>query len=388
MSQLEEYRAQIDAIDGQISKLFLERMAVTGQVGEYKKAQGLPVLDSGRERQVIAAKTALTDDPARKTDLAELYETVMAISRRQQRRLVREGTEDAGYARWLRDVARCRTPLQAPRVVYQGEAGCYSEEAAAGFFGEEVSAKGLPWFDDVFAALARGEADYAMLPIENSSTGSIRQVYDLLAQYDFSLVGEYQVRVEHCLAALPHVGMEDIRTVYSHEQGLMQCDKFLDGHRDWRRVPVLDTAGSAKQVRETDDRTAAAICSRRAAKLYGLEVLACPINYNTANVTRFVAVSPVPELREGRNKISAILSIPHRAGALHEILTVFSVQGLNLQKIESRPILGRGWEYLFFLEFDGDLTAPHMDGVLHELSQLSEELRILGNFKRFEEAGE
>lgn len=388
MSQLDEYRARIDALDGQISKLFLERMAVTEQVGEYKKAHGLAVLDSGRERQVIAAKTALTDDPARKTDLAELYETVMAISRRQQRGLVREEAEEGGYARWLRDLERRRDPVEHPRVVYQGEAGCYSEEAAVGFFGEEVAAKGLPWFDDVFAALARGEADYGMLPIENSSTGSIRQVYDLLAQYDFSLVGEYQVKVEHCLAALPEVTLGDIRTVYSHEQGLMQCDKFLDGHRDWRRVPVLDTAGSAKQVRETCDRTAAAICSRRAAKLYGLEVLAFPINHNAANVTRFVAVSPVPELRAGRNKLSLMLSLPHRAGALHEILTVFSVRGLNLQKIESRPILGRDWEYLFFLEVDGDLTAPEMDGVLHELSQLSEALRVLGNFKSFKEAAE
>ena len=274
--------------------------------------------------------------------------------------------------------------MDDPRVVYQGEPGCYSEEAAAGFFGERVESKGLPWFDDVFAALSRGEADYAMLPIENSSTGSIRQVYDLLAQYDFSLVGEWQVKVEHCLAALPGVKLEDIKTVYSHEQGLMQCDKFLDGHRDWARVPVLDTAGSAKQVSETGDRAVAAICSRRAAKLYGLEELAFPINHNAANVTRFVAVSPRLELREGRDKISAVFSLPHQSGSLHEILTIFAVQGLNLQKLESRPILGRGWEYLFFLDFTGDLTAPGMDGVLHELSQLSADFRILGNFRAYE----
>ncbi len=385
MSQLEEYRAKIDAIDAQLSRLFLERMEVTGRVGKYKKAQGIPVLDAQREKQVIAAKTALTDDPAGKADLAALYESIMAISRRQQRKLVREGSEDRGYARWLKALEDRRSPVERPRVVYQGEPGCYSEEAAAGFFGERVESKGLPWFDDVFAALSRGEADYAMLPIENSSTGSIRQVYDLLAQYDFSLVGEWQVKVEHCLAALPGVKLEDIKTVYSHEQGLMQCDKFLDGHRDWARVPVLDTAGSAKQVSETKDRNAAAICSRRAAKLYGLNVLAYPINHNTANETRFVVVSPKLELREGRDKISAIFSLPHQSGSLHEILTIFAVQGLNLQKLESRPILGRGWEYLFFLDFTGDLTAPQMDGVLHELSQLSADFRILGNFKAYTE---
>lgn len=384
MSQLEEYRAKIDAIDAQLSRLFLERMEVTGRVGKYKKAQGIPVLDAQREKQVIAAKTALTDDPAGKADLAALYESIMAISRRQQRKLVREGSEDRGYARWLKALEDRRSPVERPRVVYQGEPGCYSEEAAAGFFGERVESKGLPWFDDVFAALSRGEADYAMLPIENSSTGSIRQVYDLLAQYDFSLVGEWQVKVEHCLAALPGVKLEDIKTVYSHEQGLMQCDKFLDGHRDWARVPVLDTAGSAKQVSETGDRAVAAICSRRATKLYGLEELAFPINHNAANVTRFVAVSPRLELREGRDKISAVFSLPHQSGSLHEILTIFAVQGLNLQKLESRPILGRGWEYLFFLDFTGDLTAPGMDGVLHELSQLSADFRILGNFRAYE----
>jgi chorismate mutase/prephenate dehydratase len=137
-------------------------------------------------------------------------------------------------------------------------------------------------------------------------------------------------------------------------------------------------------VSETGDRAVAAICSRRAAKLYGLEELAFPINHNAANVTRFVAVSPRLELREGRDKISAVFSLPHQSGSLHEILTIFAVQGLNLQKLESRPILGRGWEYLFFLDFTGDLTAPGMDGVLHELSQLSADFRILGNFRAYE----
>lgn len=384
MTELEEYRQQIDAIDAQLVPLFLKRMAVTGQVGEYKKRSGIPVLDSTREREVIAAKIALTDDPGERADVASLYESIMAISRRQQRRVVREGTEDPGYAQWIKAYEWRRDPVRDPRVVYQGEPGAYSEEAAAGFFGEEVRSQGLPWFNDVFEALARGEADYAMLPIENSSTGSIRQVYDLLAQYDFSLVGEWQVKVEHCLAVLPGVSMEEIRTVYSHEQGLMQCDRFLDGHRDWEQVPSLDTAGSARQVKESGDRTAAAICSRRAAKLYGLEVLACPINHNTANFTRFVAVSPRLELRQGRDKIGAVFTLPHQSGSLHEILTVFAVHGLNLQKLESRPIPDRGWEYRFFVEFTGDLTAPGMDGVLHELGQLSADLRIMGNFKGYE----
>lgn len=384
MTELEQYRQEIDRIDGELVQLFLERMAVTGKVGEYKQRAGIPVLDAGREKQVIAAKTALTDDPARKADVAALYEEIMAISRRQQRKLVREGAEEPGYAAYAAALAARREPVAAPRVVYQGEPGCYSEEAAVGFFGPEVSSRGLAWFPDVFAALERGEADYAVLPVENSSTGSIRQVYDLLAQYNYYVVGECQVKVEHCLMALPGAALEDIQAVYSHEQGLMQCERYLDAHWGWRRVPTLDTAGSAKQVAESGDRTAAAICSRRAAQIYGLHILAEGVNYNAMNHTRFVVVSPVLELRPGRNKISAVFRLPHQSGSLHEILTVFAVQGLNLLKIESRPIPGRGWEYLFFLDFTGDLAAPEMDGVLHELGQLAAEFRILGNFRGYE----
>lgn len=384
MTELEQYRREIDAIDGELVQLFLRRMEITGNVGRYKQERGIPVLDAGRERQVIAAKTALTDDPARKADVAALYESIMAISRRQQRTLVQEGEEDPGFAAYLAALREARLPLEHPRVVYQGEPGAYSEEAAVGFFGPEVESVGLPWFGDVFAALDRREADYAMLPIENSSTGSIRQVYDLLGQYQYYVVGEWQVKVDHCLMALPGVGLDDIKTVYSHEQGLMQSEKFLDEHRDWRRIPTLDTAGSAKQVAETGDRTAAAICSRRAAEIYGLRILKEGVNHNDWNYTRFVVVSPKMELREGRNKISAIFRLPHQSGSLHEILTIFAVQGLNLMKLESRPIPGRSWEYLFFLEFTGDLSAPGMEGVLHELSQLSAEFRLLGNFKGYE----
>lgn len=385
MTELEHYRQEIDRIDGELVKLFLERMAVTGKVGEYKQREGIPVLDAVREKQIIAAKTALTDDPARKADLASLYESIMAISRRQQRHLVKEGAEDPGYAAYLDDLSKARQPVANPRVAYQGEPGCYSEEATAGYFGKDVNSVGKPWFNDVFAALESGEVDYAVLPVENSSTGSIRQVYDLMAQYHYYIVGEWQVPVEHCLAALPGVELADIKTVYSHEQGLMQSEKYLDAHRDWKRVPTLDTAGSAKLVAEKGDRTAAAICSKRAAELYGLHILAERVNHNTMNHTRFAVVSPVPELRPDRNKISAVFRLPHQSGSLHAILTIFAVQGLNLLKIESRPIPGRGFEYLFFLDFTGDLTAPGMDGVLHELSQLATEVRILGNYKAWEE---
>lgn len=383
MSELEEYRAQIDAVDREMVRLFTERMSITGKVGEYKLRSGIPVLDAQREREVLAAKAALVGDGALKSDVVALYETIMGLSRRQQRKLVHEGTEDPGYAAYVEAQKHLRPRVKNPRVAYQGEPGAYSEEACVGFFGKDVNSRGLPWFGDVFEALRDGEADYAVLPIENSSTGSIRQVYDLLAQYAYHFVGEWQVRVEHCLMALPGVTMEDIKTVYSHEQGLMQSEKFLDGHRDWTRIPTLDTAGSAKQVALGNDRTAAAICSKRAAEIYGLNILAEGVNHNSENFTRFLVVSPCPEHCDERDTISALLTLPHQSGSLHEILTIFTVHGLNLKKLESRPVPGKSWEYLFFLEFTGDLSAPGMDGVLHELSQLAADMRILGNFKGY-----
>ncbi|MEG2096728.1 MAG: bifunctional chorismate mutase/prephenate dehydratase [Pseudoflavonifractor sp.] len=381
MDELEEYRGEIDKIDEELTGLFCRRMEITGKVGAYKLRTKLPVLDAARQRTLLAAKTALVEDPGRKAEVATLFETIMGISRRQQRNLVHEGAENPGYRAYLAARGNLRDPIAAPRVVYQGEPGAYSEAASMDFFGKEVRAQGLPRFEDAFLALQSGRADYAVLPIENSSTGSIRQVYDLLAQYAYHIVGETQVKVEHCLMALPGVELDEITTVYSHEQGLSQSQQFLAGHPAWQQIPTLDTAGSARQVAQRGDRTAAAICSRRAAELYGLNILAEKVNFNAENQTRFVVISPWPERREGCDKISALLTLPHQSGSLHEILTLFAVQGLNLLKLESRPISGRNWEYLFFLEFSGDLSAPGMDGLLCELSQLAADMRILGNFK-------
>ena len=229
--------------------------------------------------------------------------------------------------------------------------------------------------------MAQGGADYGVVPIENSSTGAIRQVYELLGRYECYIVGENTVKVEHCLMAPHGATLDTITHVYSHEQGLFQCEPFLARHPGWVGVAHGDTAGSAQYVAQTGDITKAAICSSRAAELYGLEILARGVNYNSNNTTRFVVVSPVMELREGADKISAVLSLPDEVGSLHEVLTIFAVYGLNLVKLESRPLPGRSWEYLFFLEFDGSLADPAMDGALQELSQASAEMRVLGNFK-------
>ncbi len=381
MSELDLLRGAIDEVDRQIVYLFERRMEITQKVGEFKKRNGMPVLDSGRERDVLKKKVEWLHNPKLKTDVTALYETIMAISRNQQRKLVHEGTSVPSYARYISALNQWRAPVEDPRVAYQGEPGAYSEMAAIDFFGPDVRAKGMYQFEDPFIALKNGEADYAVLPIENSSTGAIRQVYDLLAQYECYLVGETTVRVRHCLMALPGAALEDIRTVYSHEQGLFQCEQYLNQHPQWRQVAQADTAGSAKRVMEQGDLTKAAICSDRAAELYGLNILARDINSSDCNTTRFVVISPKMELRDGRDKICISFTTPHQSGSLHEVLTIFAVHGLNLVRLESRPIPDHSWEYMFFVEFTGNLTEAGMEGVMHELTQSTADLRVFGNFK-------
>lgn len=381
MKELDALRQEIDQIDRQMVELFVQRMAATQQVGEYKQAHHIPVLDNSRQQQVLAGKTALVEDPARKADVAQLYEAIMGISRRQQRKIVQEGTEEPNFARIQAALAQRRLPVERPKVVYQGEPGAYSEQACINFFGPQVETQGLGAFEDVFLALQHGQADYGVVPIENNSTGAIRQIYDLLGKYAFSLVGETTVKVEHCLVAPPGATLDTITHVYSHEQGIFQSEPFLKEHPGWTAVPYLDTAGSGKYVAETGDITKAAICSQRAAQLYGLKILAHRVNYSATNTTRFVVVSPRMELREGADKISTVLTTPHESGCLHEILGIFAVNGLNMVRLESRPIPGKSWEYMFFIEFTGSLTAPGMDGVLRELSQTAADFRVLGNFK-------
>lgn len=287
----------------------------------------------------------------------------------------------SSYARYLERMKEKREAVKKPRVVYQGEPGAYSEIACRDFFGEDVDAHGLYQFEDTFKALAKGEADYAVLPIENSSTGAIRQVYDQLEQYEFFFVGETTVQVNHALMAIPGTTMEDITTVYSHEQGLFQSEQFLNEHPGWRTVAQADTAGSAKMVAQLGDPHKAAICSVRAAQIYGLEILKEKTNANSQNTTRFIVISPKPELREDRDKVCISLTTANDSGALHSVLSVFSVHNINLVRLESRPIPGHNWEYMFFIEFTGDLLNSQIDRVIHEISLITGDLRVLGNFK-------
>lgn len=275
---------------------------------------------------------------------------------------------------------KVRDVVENPRVVYQGEPGAYSDIASHLFFGEDVNARGLHQFKDSFAALKNGTADYAVLPIENSFTGAIRQVYELLIEYDCYMVGETTVPIEHCLAGIPGATLDDIESVYSHEQGIFQCEKFLDNYPDWKRVPCADTAGSAKMVSESGDIHKAAICSTRAAEIYNLEILKPSIQTKQNNTTRFVVVSPKMELREGRNKLCLSFVVKRGADSLHTVLSILANHGLKLIHIESRPVVDRNWEYIYFLESTGNLTDPGMEDIIASVQKATTNLRVFGNY--------
>lgn len=383
MRDLQQCRAEIDRLDRQIVALFEERMTVCREVGAYKVAHHLPVLDEERERQVLKAKAELLQDADLRPQVIALFETIMAGSRALQRRMVTE--TDPAKAGDLEAYQAMRhwsgQPLTEQRVLYQGQPGAYCEEAAMGFFGDDCQRMNLKTWDGVFRGVKEGFGDFGVVPIENSSTGSINDVFDLLGQFGCYIVGEQIVPVRHCLVALPDASMDTITDVYSHAQGFAQCRPFLGEHPKWEHHEMVNTAVAAKFVAESGDRTKAAIASRRAAELYGLQILQSAINENVRNYTRFLIVAAEPRFPEDANKISVRFTIPHREGSLCRILQIFAQAGLNLEKLESRPVPESRWEYSFYADFTGNLRREEMDRGIRELIDAASSFRILGNYK-------
>ena len=266
-------------------------------------------------------------------------------------------------------------------MLYQGQPGAYCEEAAMGFFGNGCDRMNLKTWDGVFRGVREGFGDYGVVPIENSSTGSINDVYDLLGEFGCYIVGEQIVPVEHCLAALPGANMDTITDLYSHEQGFLQCRPFLAEYKKWNHHDMVNTALAAKYVAESGDCTKAAIASRRAAELYGLEILQSRINGNVRNYTRFLIVAAEPRFPEDANKISVHFQVPHTEGSLCRILEIFARAGLNLQKLESRPVPEESWNYSFYADFTGSLRQSEMDPVIRELIAATGSFRVLGNYR-------
>jgi len=272
-----------------------------------------------------------------------------------------------------------------PTIAFQGEPGAYSELAAYEYFGAQITTLPCPTFEDVFAVVAEGRATHALLPIENSLAGSIHRNYDLLLESDLQIVGEYHLRVSHCLMAVPGTSLEELRQVYSHPQALAQCQRRLR-EMGLEAVIAADTAGSARLVSQRGDPTIAALASRRAAAVYGLEILVAGMEDNPANYTRFLALTrPQADLdwqEEGDYKTSVVFSLHNQPGVLFKALSVFALRDIDLTKIESRPIQGQLWEYMFYIDFIGHVQSQVCQRALDHLGELAPFLRVLGSYPR------
>lgn len=376
MLDLNEIRGKIDAIDGKIVKLFEERMAVCREVAQYKIDTGKPVLDREREKQKIHALRAMAHGEFNARSMEELFTQIMAMSRKMQYQLLAEH----GIVSDLPFEAVEKLEKQKVKVVFQGVEGAYSQAAMIQYFGETVDSYHVPEFALAMREVQEGRADFAVLPIENSSAGMVADVYDLLMEYDNAIVGECYLKVEHALLGLPGASIEEIRTVYSHPQGLMQCAHYLDGHKTWQRISLANTALSAKKVIQDQDKTQAAIASETAGKIYGLVPLDHRINDNKENTTRFIIVAAHKIYKTDAEKVSICFEIAHESGSLYNTLSHMIFNGLNMTKIESRPIPKRNWEYRFYVDFEGNLSDSAVQNALLGLKQETGMLKILGNY--------
>lgn len=371
-----ECRNKLDVIDKEIVRLFEERMKVCKDVAEYKIETGKAVYDAEREKQKIAAVQELAHSEFNQAAVKEIFSQLMTISRRYQYGLLAaHGKTDALEFSEVEELKKDNV-----RVVFQGVEGAYSHAAVRKYFGEHADAYHVAEFEDTVKEVSEGRADYAVLPIENSTAGFVNNNYDLLAKYQTYIVGEVYIPISHMLLGLPEAELSDIRTVYSHPQGLMQCTEYLSLHKEWQQISVLNTAVAAKKVMEEQDRTQAAVASRVAGELYGLKELAEGINNEKCNTTRFIVLAKSPIYEKRASKISIMFEIPHVSGSLYNILGNFIFNGVNMIMIESRPIPEKTFEYRFFIDFEGNLGDAAVKNALTGIRAEASVLKILGNY--------
>lgn len=265
------------------------------------------------------------------------------------------------------------------RVVFQGAEGAYSQAAMMKYFGDEVDSFNVDTFREAMLAIDEGSADFAVLPIENSSAGIVSEIYDLLVEFENYIVGEQIIKIEHCLMAVPGTKLEDIITVYSHPQSLMQSSHYLL-EKGWQQISMKNNAFAAKKVADDKDKTQAAIASEAAAKIYGLDILEKGVNDLKENSTRFIIVTNQKVFAKGASKISLCFELNHESGALYHALSHLMYNGLNMTKVESRPLPGRNWEYRFFLDFEGNITDSSVKNALRGLREETRNMKILGNY--------
>ncbi len=375
MRDLVDSRKEIDEIDKSIVELFEKRMKVCHDVAEYKLQNGKPVLDRQRELDKIAKLKAMAQDNFYGHGVEELFEQIMAMSRKMQYKLLNEEgvNNDIGF-----DIVS-EIPKKDVTVVYQGIPGAYSQQASVEYFGEDAKFCHVTTFREAMKYVRDGKADYAVLPFENSSAGIVTDVYDLLVEFKNCIVDTFDVKIEHCLCGLKDATIDDIKDVYSHPQAFMQSNSFIEEH-GWGKVNLANTAISARYISEQTDKSRACIASENAANIYGLKVLHKGINFNATNTTKFIIISSEKIARRDANLICISFEMPHKSGTLYQMLSHIIYNDLNMTSIQSRPIPDKKWEYRFYVEFEGKANQAGVVNALSGINAESLNMKILGNY--------
>ena len=376
MEDLLKLREEIDRIDNEIVSLYEERMKIAEGVARFKIETGKKVLDRERELSKLETLSKKASSDFTRVGIVELFEHIMAVSRKRQYQLLTEkGLVEMPE---LESVLDFKVPNA--RIVFQGVEGAYSQQAMTEYFGKEIDSFHVETWKDAMEAIKNGDADFAVLPIENSTAGIVSENYDLLVEYDNYIVGDQVIEIKHALLGRPDAKLEDIMTVYSHPQALMQCSEFLYKHSDWEKISLKNTAVSAKKVMEEVDKTHAAIASTLTAELYGLKVLDDSISNTQNNATRFIIVTNKKICAKIASKVSICFEIAHESGSLYHMLSHFIYNNINMTNIQSRPIKGKNWEYRFFVDFEGRLEDIGVVNALRGIREEATSLKILGTY--------
>lgn len=375
--ELKDSRTLIDDIDNSLVELFKKRMDIVSEVAAYKREKGLPVLNSQRERDIIARVTENMDDEMA-AYTKTWFNTMFDVSRSYQISRNTPKTRTADIIENALLPAQTLFPKSAV-VACQGVEGANSQQACDKLF-DRPKIMYMKSFDYVFTAVDKGLCKYGILPIENSLQGSVISVYDLMNKYKFHIVRSVKVKIDHMLMAKPGAKLSDIKEIYSHEQALAQCSDFLSGI-GIKLIPCENTAIAAKILSESNRNDIAAISSKNCAELYDLSILCDKIQNNDNNYTRFICISKDLEIFPGSNKISLMFTAPHKPGALYSIISKFSVLGVNLTKLESRPIVGKDFEFMFYMDFDASVYSKEIRQLISSLSEEPEFFSFLGNYQ-------
>lgn len=372
MIDLSIIRKEIDETDSKLLELFEYRMKLSLSVAEYKKNMSLPVYDPNREMEKLEKLKEMVSNEENIDAVENLFTQIMLLSRRAQYSVL-QAFDDLGFRSLERFEANNTT-----KIAYYGETGSYTEQAMLEYFNKQGNGIAMQTFDEVMGALKNEQADYGVLPIENSSTGTLSDIFDLLAEYNNYIIGEHVITIDHNLWGLPGAKISEIKRVYSHPQGLLQCSNFLEGFQHIEQLEGGSTASCARRILQEMDVTQAAIASKRAGEAHHLELLQESIHNEEHNRTRFIIISNKKRYLLEANRISICFVLPHRSGALYHILSHFIHNNINMTRIESRPVRGKAFSYRFFVDFEGSLENTQIKNALYSIKEESLELKILG----------